>query len=63
MTTLLERRRFELGTQFGSTFVEKKRAVEEVTRQSVRLASRAYQKVLKSDLKKPAKPAKASKKK
>ncbi|MER9679799.1 hypothetical protein NKJ23_10780 [Mesorhizobium sp. M0184] len=56
-----QRRLIDVGGRFASSLVEQKRAIAEVTRQSVGLASRAYQKAIESELKK--KPATPEKKK
>ncbi|WP_439501524.1 hypothetical protein [Aminobacter ciceronei] len=52
MMNLLEKKRIASGDSRGpfSTVFEQRRAVEEVTKQSVGLASRIYQKALKSEL-------------
>ncbi|AZO47098.1 MAG: hypothetical protein EOS54_04435 [Mesorhizobium sp.] len=47
-----QRRQIDVGGRFTSSSVEQKRAIEEVTKQSVGLASRVYQKAIETELKK-----------
>lgn len=55
-----QRRQSDTGGRFASSFVEQRRAIEEVTKQSVGLASRVYQKALETELKKAAEQPKPS---